>query len=36
MEIPWCMNNGDVVRYASTDDVAQKVYTYIADSKKRR
>ena len=28
------MNNGDVVRYASTDDVAQKVYTYIADSKK--
>lgn len=28
------MNNGDVIRYSSTDDPAQKVYTYISDSKK--
>ena len=27
------LNNGDVVRYSTTDDVSQKVYTYIADSR---
>ena len=27
------LNNGDVVRYSTTDDVSQKVYTYIADGR---
>ena len=27
------LNNGDVVRYSTTDGVGQKVYTYIADGR---